>query len=380
MTMPKRAGAVQASSLAVLFMTWAPVVSGMSGSGWTWFFKGSAPQMLAEAEPTNFLFVGNPGTGKSTILNGLIGELTFQSGISYGEGMTYRFDQVKHGKHTFMDTPGLSDMKRREAAAEAITEALKQDGRYKIFFVITLQNGRVRPEDVTTMNLVLDAAPITHYAIIINQMPQREFEELKSDTSPASGHLARSLLATLPSDKAIPLICPVARDSALEGADNKVKPLPEALVKFIVQKTRGMEIRSQDVQQVRVNEWDEKVQGLEEQLSSVQANNQHLIRAQKDSEETNKALQTQLQRVQKDSEETRKELQAQVRRAQQDQEREAQGTRQLEQVVSSLEQQYRFMVQQLRKKSEESEKHMLASVAIGGLAALGFPAILPFVR
>ena len=67
------------------------------------------PSDVAGTGGTNFLLIGNPGTGKSTILNGLIGRLAFKSGVSYGSGMTYQFDVVKEGQHQYMDTPGLSD-------------------------------------------------------------------------------------------------------------------------------------------------------------------------------------------------------------------------------------------------------------------------------
>ena len=50
------------------------------------------PSDVAGTGGTNFLLIGNPGTGKSTILNGLIGRLAFKSGVSYGSGMTYQFD------------------------------------------------------------------------------------------------------------------------------------------------------------------------------------------------------------------------------------------------------------------------------------------------
>ena len=48
------------------------------------------PSDVAGSGGTNFLLIGNPGTGKRTILNGLIGRLAFKSG-------------------QYMDTPGLSD-------------------------------------------------------------------------------------------------------------------------------------------------------------------------------------------------------------------------------------------------------------------------------
>jgi GTPase Era involved in 16S rRNA processing len=34
------------------------------------------------------IFVGKPGTGKSTLLNALIGKPVFRSGIKFGTGLT----------------------------------------------------------------------------------------------------------------------------------------------------------------------------------------------------------------------------------------------------------------------------------------------------
>jgi hypothetical protein len=59
-----------------------------------------------------------------------------------------------------MDTPGLADVSMREQAAREIESALKKDGNYSIFFMITLEAGRVKPEDVTTINTVMDAVKV----------------------------------------------------------------------------------------------------------------------------------------------------------------------------------------------------------------------------
>merc|ERR1719414_2449557 len=83
-----------------------------------------------------------------------------------------------------MDTPGLEDTKIRKKAAAEISAALKQNGKYRIFFVITLEAGRVRPADVTTMNLVLEAAPEigSKYAVIINKVSNTAINKFKEDT------------------------------------------------------------------------------------------------------------------------------------------------------------------------------------------------------
>ena len=97
------------------------------------------------------LFIGNPGVGKSTLINCLTQKNLFKSGVAIGGGLTTQLQQEKHGDVVYMDTPGLADVQLRKAAAKAITEALKKNGIYKIFFVITLEAGRVRPVDLATI-------------------------------------------------------------------------------------------------------------------------------------------------------------------------------------------------------------------------------------
>jgi ribosome biogenesis GTPase A len=70
--------------------------------------------------------VGNPGTGKSTLLNGILGEAKFKAGINIS-GITTKFqwEIVLYGGIDFADTPGLAHIKSREQAGEEITNAFK---------------------------------------------------------------------------------------------------------------------------------------------------------------------------------------------------------------------------------------------------------------
>ena len=140
------------------------------------------------------LVIGNPGAGKSTLANCIAKRVLFKSGISFGSGKTYKLDIEKHEGMVYLDTPGLADIKMRQVAAGAITKALKQNGQYQIFFVVVLSAGRLRPEDLTTIWLVLLNAPkITFANIIINKLSKGEYESLQNK----DGMIKSSLLAPL---------------------------------------------------------------------------------------------------------------------------------------------------------------------------------------
>ena len=98
--------------------------------------------------------------------------------------MTFQLVKEVHNGITYLDTPGLADISMRIEAARAITEALKQNGTYQIFFVITLEAGRFRPEDIATMKLVLQSSrDIKYYSIIINKLTKGTLEGLIEDNA-----------------------------------------------------------------------------------------------------------------------------------------------------------------------------------------------------
>jgi len=73
----------------------------------------------------NIIFLGNPGSGKSTWLNNLAGrredgEIRFQAGVKYGSGLTTALQTEETDGVRYSDTPGLADPAIREKAAEEI--------------------------------------------------------------------------------------------------------------------------------------------------------------------------------------------------------------------------------------------------------------------
>ena len=136
----------------------------------------------ARATNTSIIAIGNPGAGKSTILNALAGEVLFKSGISFGHGITYQLDERENNRGKFFDTPGLADDTYREVAGKAISTALRKGGNFRILFFVTTQAGRVVRQDITTLKLVLDAVPEIRnlYGIVINKVPEKVAEGLKN--------------------------------------------------------------------------------------------------------------------------------------------------------------------------------------------------------
>ena len=137
-------------------------------------------------EKNAIIAVGNPGAGKSTTLNYLAGEVLFKSGDSFGGGLTSELNVgVSRDFEIFYDTPGLADLTLRKAAGKAISKALREGGTYRIFFFISQDAGRPKNEDITTLNLVLEAAPEigSNYSIIVPKIKPRIADGLRKDAN-----------------------------------------------------------------------------------------------------------------------------------------------------------------------------------------------------
>jgi len=177
---------------------------------------------ISQKPKTHYLFIGNPGVGKSTLLNCIIGRKVFESGVSIGEGKTYELATKEIGNNVFMDTPGLEDTKKRKQAAKDITKALKQDGNYKIFFVVTLESGRVRPVDAALIKIVLrHAKEIKYFVIIFNKLSKNLCQKLQVEKNLLT--LLVNICGGKTDLKPIPYL--LERRSKLDDEENKIESI-----------------------------------------------------------------------------------------------------------------------------------------------------------
>lgn len=194
-----------------------------------------APHTCKHDTPRHIAMIGNPGTGKSTLLNGLAGKPVFDAGFSLGGGLTKDMSSFSLSKLTLYDTPGLNDVIHRMEAARQIQRLLDISEDIRLVFVMTLQAGRIRVEDVTTMHIVLDALSrpsskslVDKYAIILNKLSTVELDYLKS----AEGRkMKRSITGK---NRRTSHWAYILTDSALIDADNATMNIPNDAYKVIM--------------------------------------------------------------------------------------------------------------------------------------------------
>jgi len=244
-------------------------------------------------DQVNILFVGNPGTGKSTLLNGLLRKAMFISGISRtGSGVTTNLQKITHDGVYYLDTPGLDDDEMRQNCANEINQALKQSGLYYVCFVITLESGRVRPADKTTIKLVLQSAPQiqSNYSIIINKLDSEVYEYYKSNPQVPATFLNRGIPHSTQS------IYFIKDKLELQGKSNVVPEFDDDFAEWL-RVAPGVAITPEKVTKIAVNEFEQQriffekqIKELKNQLDKQQeeffnALNEEKLRAEKQHEE-----------------------------------------------------------------------------------------------
>ena len=164
-----------------------------------------------------------------------------------------------------MDTPGLCDIEKRKQAAEAITKALKQDGIYKMFFIVTLEQGRLRPDDVTLLKMILESAPeLTKYYLIINQVSRAVKKKLLNDTAIFNMLLKSGISeVNLPYDTYI-----LDRIDEIDGESDQFIEKAEELIRF-VRGAKGVEIHSELVTEISTDTFEEIREQMETKIKEI---------------------------------------------------------------------------------------------------------------
>ena len=230
------------------------------------------------------LFIGNPGVGKSTLANCLTQKTMFKNGASVGKGLTYQLEMERHGDIIYMDTPGLADIKLREKAAKAITKALKQNGRYQIFFVVTLESGRIRSQDLATIKLVLEnAKDITSFSLIINKLTKKMQRKILENEGELLKELVTEISFDCESDADLCAVLLLLRNDDLDDADNTFVVMEE--LNEVVNKARDVAVRPSSVQDIPADDFDKTVGHFEEKLSLLREDNELMRKKLEETEE-----------------------------------------------------------------------------------------------
>ena len=228
---------------------------------------------------TDTVALGNPGSGKSTVLNSLAGELFFKSGLSIGSGLTSKLDEGSNKNGVFLDTPGLADEKMRTVAGKAIYQALKKDGDYRILFFVTARNGRVVQQDATTIKLILNTAPDIgqDYGIIVNMLSNGVFKKMKKMEE------KEDFLNSLFSGISPEIRCPynsvlyLGKLQELKGKNNVLVPSDRfkneeglTLNEFVNKVVPTVNIKKQSVNEMKLQDFDKVTRDLETLAKEMQ--------------------------------------------------------------------------------------------------------------
>lgn len=139
--------------------------------------------------------------------------------------------------------------------------------------MVTLEAGRVRPDDKTTIQLVLEAAPQigSNYSVIINKMSSNILKKL-SDNENDRKVLVTTINDGLAGTSSIYFNIKYAQ---LEDEDNGVVVLDDKLISFI-NSVKPIEISADKVKSIAVNNFEKIQKELAEQLELMKRDNEYL--------------------------------------------------------------------------------------------------------
>ncbi|MHB9147258.1 MAG: GTPase domain-containing protein [Candidatus Amoebophilus sp.] len=226
---------------------------------------------LMGGEREVIMFCGNPGVGKSTLCNSIFGRRIFESGVSIRTGMTTKKQEYLYEGKLYIDTPGLADSNTRTEAGKEIEEALKQNGNYKVVFVITLKAGRLKPEDIDTINTVGETIKVPfEYGLVINKISEGVRNQISQ----------KGLSSYLESFKKRPYATVIlSMDEEIEDEDNKYFEMNsqnrQSLINFLDQ-LRSNQIRSSDIESLDTADYKIKAFQMEQERRRIREETQRI--------------------------------------------------------------------------------------------------------
>ncbi|KAF9579582.1 hypothetical protein BGW38_004105, partial [Lunasporangiospora selenospora] len=170
-------------------------------------YSPATNRKIARNTKVAVILVGNKGAGKSALLSQLGGR--FKSAFSFMESVTkdVKKQQVKIDGQpiTLIDTPGLYeiDSSTTELNSRKLTEVLREDFHFKIFFVLTGHSRAIPPEDLALMSRVNQAIRDTRgakveFRVIVNQI--RGDEEYQNYKTVMTLEKLQEFLDSIPND------------------------------------------------------------------------------------------------------------------------------------------------------------------------------------
>ncbi|KAF4146823.1 hypothetical protein GN958_ATG03960 [Phytophthora infestans] len=139
-----------------------------------------------------------------------------------------------------------------QASAAAITEGLRQSGRYKLLFMVRLESGRVVNDDLATIEIVLNSIEleIIPYVIIVNSVKKRQYDKMMEKVFDA--YIAF-----------MPVI------DALDEEKNAVIELPGEIESFIRFDTPTVEILPQAVKPINIGDFKKVSESLRQEQEQL---------------------------------------------------------------------------------------------------------------